>query len=164
MGTALPIPTIPRIQQSHDVMKCVRVLVPSLLLGSTLCLPLRGEFIQPVAVHVTNGEATADSLINGLGLDDGGVGSPASVHNNSAGEMWSAIGSIRESASFDLGVTTNLTKVYIWNYSAPNATDVGMREVEVRPVFLPVKVKLTPLRSSQIPVGVLSQAYELYLR
>jgi hypothetical protein len=93
---------------------------------------LRAEFIQPVAVYVQNGEATQDALINGQGFDDPGLGSPASIHSTSAAEMWSAVGSIRESATFDLGITTNLTRVYIWNYNAPNATDVGMRDVEVQ--------------------------------
>ena len=93
---------------------------------------LSAEFIQPVSVHVTNGEASQDALINGQGFEDPGMGSPASVHNNSAAEMWSAVGSIRESAIFDLGIATNLTRVYIWNYNAPNATDVGMRDVEVQ--------------------------------
>src|SRR5687767_1199992 len=93
---------------------------------------LSADFIQPVAVYVQNGEASQEALINGQGFDDPGLGSPASIHNTSAAEMWSAVGSIRESATFDLGMTTNLTKVYIWNYNAPNATDVGMREVEVQ--------------------------------
>lgn len=97
-----------------------------------LAVPVRAEFIQPVAVFVTNGEATQDALINGQGFDEPGVGSPASIHNGLAGETWSGIGSIRESAILDLGVTTNLTKVYIWNYNVANATDVGMREVEVQ--------------------------------
>lgn len=104
-------------------------LFATLLLSASL---LRAEFIQPVAVRVTNGEATQDALINGLGFDDPGVGSPTSVHNNLASETWSGVGSIRESAIFDLGSTTNLTKVYIWNYNVPNATDVGMRDVEVQ--------------------------------
>jgi hypothetical protein len=94
--------------------------------------PLRAEFIQPVAVLVSNGEASADALINGLGFDDSVVGSPTSIHNRLAGDMWSGIGSVRESAILDLGKTVSLTKVYIWNYNVVDATDVGMKDVEIQ--------------------------------
>ncbi len=93
--------------------------------------PLFAEFIQPVAVQASNGEATQDTLIDGQGFDEPGVGSPQSIHNRLASEMWSGIGSIKESATFDLGQSVSLTKVYIWNYNAVNATDVGMKDVEV---------------------------------
>ena len=43
--------------------------------------------------------------------------------------MWSAIGSIKEFVVFDLGKSVSLTKVYIWNYDVPDATDVGMKDV-----------------------------------
>jgi hypothetical protein len=95
-------------------------------------LPLQAEFIQPVAVLVSNGVDTQDALINGMGFEEPGVGSPQSVHNRTASEMWSGIGSIRESAICDLGKTVNLTRVYVWNYNAADATDVGMKEVEVQ--------------------------------
>jgi len=93
---------------------------------------LRADFIQPVAVQVSNGEATQDALINGLGFDDPGVGTTNSVHNRLASEMWSGIGSIRESATFDLGQAVSLTQVYIWNYNVPDQTDIGMKDVEVQ--------------------------------
>jgi hypothetical protein len=93
---------------------------------------LRAEFIQPVLVRVTNGEATQDALIDGEGFDEPGVGSPASVHSRLGGQMWSGIGSIRESATFDVGKLVSLTKVYIWNYNVQDATDVGMKDVEVQ--------------------------------
>jgi len=99
---------------------------------STMIPRARAEFIQPVAVTVTNGEGSQEALINGGGFDDSPEGSPASIHNTNGGEMWSGVGSIRESAIFDLGKTVSLTKVYIWNYNAPNATDVGMKEAEVQ--------------------------------
>jgi hypothetical protein len=92
----------------------------------------QAEFLQPVTVQVTNGEDTQDNLINGWGFDEPGLGSPEAVHNRTSSEMWSGIGSIRESATFDLGKTVSLTKVYIWNYNVQDATDVGMKEVEVQ--------------------------------
>lgn len=93
---------------------------------------VRAEFIQPVAAFASNGAGTQDTLIDGQGFDDPGVGSPQSVHNRDAGQMWSAVGSIREFVVFDLGKAVNLTKVYIWNYNAQDATDVGMKDVEVQ--------------------------------
>jgi hypothetical protein len=94
---------------------------------------LRAEFIQPVAVQASNGQASQDALISGQGFDaNPGIGSPASVHNRLGGEMWSGVGSIKEFVVFDLGKTVNLTKVYIWNYNVQNATDVGMKDVEVQ--------------------------------
>ena len=104
-----------------------------LFLLVTLPLICRAEFIQPVAVRASNGDGTSASLIDGQGFDaDPGAGTQDSVHNQSAGEMWSAVGSIRESVIFDLGKTVNLTNVYIWNYNVPNQTDVGMKDVEVQ--------------------------------
>src|SRR5687767_2633924 len=77
---------------------------------------LHAEFIQPVAVQASNGQATQDSLINGLGFEaEPGIGSPASIHNRVGGEMWSGVGSIKEYVVFDLGKAVSLTKVYIWN-------------------------------------------------
>ncbi|PYI85610.1 MAG: hypothetical protein DME26_10675 [Verrucomicrobia bacterium] len=93
---------------------------------------LYAEFIQPVAVLASNGQATQDALINGQGFDNPGIGSPASIHNRLAAEMWSGIGSIKEYVVFDLGKTVSLTKVYIWNYNVQDATDVGMKDVEVQ--------------------------------
>ena len=89
------------------------------------------EFIQPVAVQVSNGTGTQDALISGNGFDAPGVGSPASIHSRDSAEMWSGVGSIKESAIFDLGNTVNLTKIYIWNYNVADATDVGMKDAEV---------------------------------
>ena len=48
----------------------------------------QAEFIQPVAVVASNGQATQDALINGLGFDDLGFGSPAAVHAPTAAELW----------------------------------------------------------------------------
>jgi len=109
---------------SHRTLAAVVLLVA--------CFGVRAEFIQPTAVRVTNGEASQEFLIDGQGLDDGGLGSPNSTHNREASQMWSGVGSIRESATFDLGKPVNLTKVYIWNYNVPDATDVGMKDVEVQ--------------------------------
>ncbi|MBI2949474.1 MAG: Ig-like domain-containing protein [Verrucomicrobia bacterium] len=94
---------------------------------------LRAEFIQPVAVQASNGQASQDTLINGQGFDaDPGIGSPTASHNRLGGEMWSGIGSIKEYVVFDLGKAVSLTKVFIWNYNVQNATDVGMKDVEVQ--------------------------------
>jgi hypothetical protein len=113
-------------------MRRSRLFTQLFLAIAAVALTVRAEFIQPVAVLASNGEATQDALINGQGFDEPGIGSPASIHNQLASETWSGIGSIRESVIFDLGFTTNLVKVYVWNYNVPNATDVGMREVEVQ--------------------------------
>ena len=91
----------------------------------------RAEFLQPVDVTVTNGEDIKTALIDGQGLDDGALGSPDSIHTTSGGEMWSAIGSIRAEAVFDLGKLVDLTKVYLWNYNAPNDTDRGMKDIQI---------------------------------
>jgi hypothetical protein len=90
------------------------------------------EFIQPAAVWVTNGEQSQEALISGEGLDEFGLGSPGAIHTRSSSYMWSGVGSIRESATFDLGKSVSLTTVYIWNYNAADATDIGMKEVEVQ--------------------------------
>lgn len=93
----------------------------------------RAEFIQPIEVLASNGQGSQEALINGQGFEaDPGLGSPASIHNRFGGEMWSSMGSIREYVVFDLGKAVSLTKVYIWNYNVQDATDVGMRDVEVQ--------------------------------
>ncbi len=107
------------------------ILLLAVLLAPVGLAPVQAEFIQPVSVTVSNGEDTRDSLIDGAGLDDGGVGSPSSIHTTSPSEMWSSIGSIRADVVFDLGKATDLTKVYIWNYNAVNDTDRGMKDVQV---------------------------------
>lgn len=91
----------------------------------------RAEFLQPVDVTVTNGEEIKSTLIDGQGLDDGGLGSPDSIHTTSGSEMWTAIGSIRAEVVFDLGKLVDLNKVYIWNYNVPNDTDRGMKDVQI---------------------------------
>src|SRR4029079_13858061 len=75
---------------------------------------------------------TQDALINGEGFDDPGLGSPTAIHNRLASDMWSAVGSIKEYVIFDLGKAVSLTNVYIWNYNVQDATDVGMKDVEVQ--------------------------------
>jgi hypothetical protein len=109
-----------------------RITLAASLTALATVSSLQAEFIQPVAVRVSNGEATQDALINGQGFDTPGPGSPASVHSQVNSEMWSAIGSIKAFAIFDLGKAVSLTKVYVWNYNVPDATDVGMKEVEVQ--------------------------------
>jgi hypothetical protein len=104
----------------------------ALLFAALFAGPVNAEFLQPVGVRVTNGEGSQEALIDGQGLDDAGLGTPDSVHDRNAGSMWSAVGSVRESAIFDLGKAVNLTKVYLWNYNAGDATDVGMKDVEVQ--------------------------------
>ena len=102
--------------------------------GILLCAfhhPVQAEFLQPVAVWVSNGEETQDKLIDGLGLDSQGVGTPEATHVTDSSEMWSSIGSIKADAIFDLGMVTNLTRVYVWNYNASGNTDYGMKDVEV---------------------------------
>lgn len=99
------------------------------LLGASLA---QAEFLQPVDVWVSNGQDTGYKLIDGSGFDIPGVGSPDAIHSTASSEMWSAIGSIKADAVFDLGQSVSLTKVYIWNYSAPGSTDVGMKDVEVQ--------------------------------
>ncbi len=99
------------------------------LLGSAASL--RAEFIQPVAVLVSNGEESQDALINGLGLNNPGAGSISDLHNRVAGDTWSVVGSIRADATFDLGKTVDLTKVYLWNYNVADGTDIGMKNIEV---------------------------------
>lgn len=108
----------------------LRRLLAALLLG-LLHIQTGAEFIQPVAVSVSNGEETQDALINGEAFDDSTVGSPASVHAQIGSQMWSVVGSIRAEATFDLGKAVDLTKVYIWNYNMGEDTDRGMQEVEV---------------------------------
>jgi hypothetical protein len=98
----------------------------------TAATSLHAEFLQPIAVSVTNGQDSQDSLINGQGFEEPGLGNPEAVHVRSGSEMWSGIGSIRESATFDLGKSVSLTKVYIWNYNVQDATDVGMKDVEIQ--------------------------------
>ena len=98
----------------------------------TMGTGLRAEFIQPVAALASNGQGTEDALINGNGFAEPGIGTPESIHNQDSAETWSGVGSIRESVIFDLGQTVGLTKVYVWNYNVVDATDVGMKDVEVQ--------------------------------
>ncbi|MBI4661616.1 MAG: Ig-like domain-containing protein [Verrucomicrobia bacterium] len=108
-----------------------RLAVISGLIAVVGALSLRAEFIQPVAVLASNGEATQDALINGLGLDNPGPGSVQSIHSRENAEMWSVVGSIKADAVFDLGKTVDLTKVYVWNFNVTDNTDRGMKDVEV---------------------------------
>ncbi|MBL9136136.1 MAG: hypothetical protein JNK85_09725 [Verrucomicrobiales bacterium] len=121
MKTHLPI-------RPHTLARCP--WLAALLLAAAPSL--RAEFLQPVAVSVTNGTDSQDALINGQGFEEPGLGSPDAVHVRAGSEMWSGIGSIRESATFDLGKSVSLTKVYIWNYNVQDATDVGMKDVEIQ--------------------------------
>lgn len=104
----------------------------AVVLAALAAPALNAEFIQPVAVLASNGADTQDALINGFGFDDSFVGSPQSIHSRDSAEAWSGVGSIREYVVFDLGQAVSLTKVYIWNYNVVDATDVGMKDVEVQ--------------------------------
>lgn len=115
-------------------MKLTTIMRRALVWGAmayALNLSVRAEFIQPVDVWVSNGADTKDKLIDGLGLDEPGVGTAASNHSTDSAEMWSSVGSTRADVVCDLGKTVDLTKVYIWNYNVSGSTDVGMKEVEV---------------------------------
>lgn len=116
----------PKVSRSHSWRRWLGAV-----LGLIAAASVRAEFLQPVAVTVSNGEDIKDSLIDGSGFEDAGVGTPDSIHTTSASEMWSSIGSIRADVVFDLGKVTDLTKVYIWNYNAGVDTDRGMKDVEV---------------------------------
>ena len=96
-----------------------------------MALSVRGEFIQPVDVWVSNGTDTKDKIIDGAGFDDPGVGTATSVHSADSAEMWSAVGSTKADVVFDLGKTVDLTQVYIWNYNVSGSTDVGIKDVEI---------------------------------
>jgi len=124
------------IEPVHLSMKLLFTSRLTLTISLTLlaaAASLRAEFIQPVAVEASNGQASQDALINGQGFDaDPGIGSPTSIHNRLGSEMWSAVGSIKEYVVFDLGTNISLAKIYIWNYNVQDATDVGMKEVEVQ--------------------------------
>jgi Bacterial Ig domain len=125
---------------------------------------LRAEFVQPVAVTVSNGEETKDALIDGLGLEDQGVGTPDSLHVTAASEMWSSIGSIRADVVFDLGRVTDLTRVYVWNYSAGTDTDRGMKEVEVHvsPDADPATARFTGIATVTLAEGgTAAQAFDV---
>src|SRR2546428_3465313 len=106
------------------------VLMASLILCAS-SQPSQAQFIQPVAVLASTGQAVQDTLINGNGFDTPGVGSPTSIHTQDGSEMWSAIGTVKAELIFDLGQTVSLTQVYIWNYNVPGSTDAGMKDVEV---------------------------------
>ena len=125
---------------------------------------LRAEFVQPVAVTVSNGEETKDALIDGLGLEDQGVGTPDSLHVTAASEMWSSIGSIRADVVFDLGRVSDLTRVYVWNYSAGTDTDRGMKEVEVHvsPDADPATARFTGIATVTLAEGgTAAQAFDV---
>lgn len=127
----------------------------TLLLGLAAALSLRAEFIQPISVTVSNGEDIKDSLIDGLGFEDPGLGTPESVHVTAASEMWFSIGSIRAEAVFDLGALVDLTKVYIWNYNAGVDTDRGMKDVQVfvSPDSNPATAKFTGIATFSLTEG-----------
>lgn len=116
---------------------------------------VRAEFIQPVAVTVSNGEDVKDSLIDGLGFEDPGLGTADSIHTTSGSEMWSSIGSIRAEVVFDLGKTVDLTKVYLWNYNAGVDTDRGMKDVQVfvSPDANPATAKFTGIANLALTEG-----------
>ncbi|MEM7386989.1 MAG: Ig-like domain-containing protein, partial [Verrucomicrobiota bacterium] len=69
--------------------------------------------------------------IDGLGFEDEPP-TAESTHLPDGNLMWSGIGSIKANATFDLGGVMDVTKVYIWNYSEPGSTPVGMKDVEVQ--------------------------------
>ncbi len=86
-------------------------------------------FVTPTAVYASNGEDTADLLIDGLDLSDDPP--TASATHDPGGGMWSVVGSIRAEVTSDLGSAMDLTKVYIWNFNQPGSTERGMKEIEI---------------------------------
>ena len=129
----------------------------TLLLATFLTLAtLRaGDFLQPVAALANFAEDLAEKTIDGQGFEDPGVGTPDSVHINSGSEMWSSIGSIKGELVFDLGQNVTLTKVYLWNYNAPGATDWGMKDIEVHvaPESDPAKARFTGIATANLKEG-----------
>lgn len=106
------------------------VIRPALVLFTT-CLVARAALVTPVAVSVSNGEDTAEALIDGLGLTDDPPTSD-SAHDPDGSLMWSSVGSINAWATFDLGGAMDITNVYVWNYNASGNTPIGMKDVEVQ--------------------------------
>ena len=95
----------------------------------TLGLPVtRAAFLTPTAiVFASNGEATADALI-----DDSQLSSPAagdSTHDASASQ-WTTQGSTKADVVLDLGKTVDLVKVYLWNFQGDRSQ--GMKDVEIQ--------------------------------
>ncbi len=107
----------------------------ALLSGAIFASSLRADFIQPVAVQAAdNSYNNQNYLIDGTGwLNDTNppVGSPYSVENPSAANMWFTGGPVKQSLTFDLGQTVNLTQVYVWNFSASPYENAGFKDVEV---------------------------------
>lgn len=83
----------------------IPAILNSLILAAIAQSGLQAEFLQPVDVTVSNGEEIKDTLIDGNGFEDPGVGSPNSVHITASSEMWSSVGSVRAELVFDLGKT-----------------------------------------------------------
>src|SRR5262245_4597314 len=85
----------------------------------------RAAFLTPASiVFASNGEATAPALI-----DDEQLSSPPSAdstHDPSAAQ-WTTQGSTKADVVVDLGTTTDLTKVYLWNFQGD--TTQGMKDV-----------------------------------
>lgn len=134
------------------------------LLGLAAAGSLQAEFVQPVSVTVSNGEEVKDSLIDGLGFEDPGIGTPESVHVAVGSEMWSSVGSIRADVVFDLGRLADLTKVYLWNYNAGVDTDRGMKDVEVfvSPDTDPATAQFTGIASFTLTEGgTAAQAFDV---
>jgi hypothetical protein len=123
--------------------------------GLAATLGVRAEFIQPVDVTVSNGEEVKDSLIDGQGFEEPGVGSPDSVHITAGSEMWSSMGSVRAELVFDLGKTVDLTRVLLWNYNAGSDTDLGMKDVDVfvSPDANPATARFTGIASFSLTEG-----------
>jgi hypothetical protein len=85
-------------------------------------------FLTPAAiVFASNGETTAPALI-----DDEQLSSPPSAestHDPSAAQ-WTTQGSTKAEVVVDLGKTTDLTRVYLWNFQGD--TTQGMKEIEIQ--------------------------------
>jgi hypothetical protein len=70
--------------------------------------PSHAEFIMPLAVIVSNGEDTTESLIDGVGFTDD-LPTADSAHIPDTG-LWSGVGSINALATFDLGSVMNISQ------------------------------------------------------
>jgi hypothetical protein len=133
----------------------IPAILNSLILAAIAQSGLQAEFLQPVDVTVSNGEEIKDTLIDGNGFEDPGVGSPDSVHITASSEMWSSVGSVRAELVFDLGKTVDLTRVFLWNFNAGTDTDVGMKDVDVfvSPDANPATAKFTGIASVSLTEG-----------
>ncbi len=101
----------------------------SLLWCLALTAVVEAALITPAAVYASNGEDSAEFLIDGADLS----ADPATAEatHDPAGGMWSVVGTIKAEVILDLGEAMDVTKVYIWNFTGADQT-VGMKDLEVQ--------------------------------